>query len=106
MFLSRGQDDIVRRIEDRISKASFIPVGEHTMAAKKQKHFCIQHENNLILSWTKSHLGIHFPSENGEGIQILHYDIGQKYGAHNDYFFDKLNTKNGGQRIATMLMYL
>lgn len=46
------------------------------------------------------------PVEHGEGLQILHYEVGQKYDAHFDYFLDEFNTKNGGQRIATLLMYL
>lgn len=46
------------------------------------------------------------PVEHGEGIQILHYEIGQKYEAHYDYFHDEYNIKNGGQRLATLLMYL
>lgn len=46
------------------------------------------------------------PEENGEGIHILHYSVGQKYEPHFDYFVDPFNTKNGGQRMATMLMYL
>ncbi|XP_014502471.1 probable prolyl 4-hydroxylase 3 [Vigna radiata var. radiata] len=46
------------------------------------------------------------PVENGEGLQILHYEVGQKYEPHYDYFLDEFNTKNGGQRIATVLMYL
>ncbi|WOL05856.1 putative prolyl 4-hydroxylase 3 isoform X1 [Canna indica] len=46
------------------------------------------------------------PVENGEGLQILHYEVGQKYDPHFDYFLDELNTKNGGQRLATLLMYL
>ncbi|KAL9276389.1 hypothetical protein ACSQ67_026072 [Phaseolus vulgaris] len=46
------------------------------------------------------------PVENGEGLQILHYEVGQKYEPHYDYFIDEFNTKNGGQRIATVLMYL
>ena len=46
-----------------------------------------------------------FP-EHGEGLQILHYEVGQKYEPHYDYFLDEFNTKNGGQRIATVLMYL
>ncbi|GLT35002.1 hypothetical protein SLA2020_094870 [Shorea laevis] len=46
------------------------------------------------------------PIEHGEGFQVLHYEIGQKYDAHFDYFLDEFNTKNGGQRMATMLMYL
>ncbi|KAL5229832.1 hypothetical protein ABZP36_028608 [Zizania latifolia] len=46
------------------------------------------------------------PVENGEGLQVLHYEVGQKYEPHFDYFHDEFNTKNGGQRIATLLMYL
>ncbi|KAJ4826917.1 putative prolyl 4-hydroxylase 3 [Turnera subulata] len=46
------------------------------------------------------------PAEHGEGLQILHYEVGQKYEAHFDYFLDEFNTKNGGQRTATLLMYL
>ena len=50
----------------------------------------------------------HLPVENGEGIQILHYVDGQKYEPHHDFFHDKYNAQpsNGGQRIATVLMYL
>ena len=50
----------------------------------------------------------HLPVENGEGLQILHYVDGQKYEAHHDFFHDKYNAlpSNGGQRIATVLMYL
>ena len=44
--------------------------------------------------------------EHGEGLQILHYEVGQKYEPHYDYFSDEFNTQNGGQRIATVLMYL
>jgi len=46
------------------------------------------------------------PVENGEGLQVLHYEVGQKYEPHFDYFLDDFNTKNGGQRMATVLMYL
>ena len=37
---------------------------------------------------------------------MLRYQEGQKYEAHFDYFHDTLNTQNGGQRIATVLLYL
>ncbi|KAL6758130.1 hypothetical protein V8C86DRAFT_2604305 [Haematococcus lacustris] len=48
------------------------------------------------------------PVENQEGLQILHYHNGQKYEPHFDFFHDQLNTRpeNGGQRVATVLMYL
>ncbi|GAB2297528.1 Probable prolyl 4-hydroxylase 7 [Dionaea muscipula] len=53
-----------------------------------------------IAAWT------FLPIENGEAIQILHYEHGQKYEPHYDYFHDKVNQQLGGHRIATVLMYL
>ncbi|XP_068660725.1 prolyl 4-hydroxylase 1-like [Aristolochia californica] len=46
------------------------------------------------------------PAENGELIQVLRYEKNQYYRPHHDYFADTFNLKRGGQRIATMLMYL
>ncbi|CAM6026275.1 unnamed protein product [Sphagnum balticum] len=46
------------------------------------------------------------PVENGELLQVLRYEPGQYYKAHHDYFSDEFNLKRGGQRVATMLMYL
>ena len=45
------------------------------------------------------------PVENQEGMQILHYENGQKYHQHHDYFNDAVNQdpRRGGQRLATML---
>lgn len=45
-------------------------------------------------------------AENGESIQVLKYEYGQKYEPHFDYFHDKYNQALGGHRIATVLMYL
>jgi prolyl 4-hydroxylase len=52
-----------------------------------------------------------FPVENGEAIQVLHYDVGGEYQPHYDFF--STNTpggisqlKRGGQRVATVIMYL
>ncbi|PPD87821.1 hypothetical protein GOBAR_DD15235 [Gossypium barbadense] len=53
-----------------------------------------------IAAWT------FLPVENGESMQILHYENGQKYEPHFDYFHDKANQELGGHRIATVLMYL
>ncbi|XP_030447691.2 probable prolyl 4-hydroxylase 7 isoform X2 [Syzygium oleosum] len=53
-----------------------------------------------IAAWT------FLPVENGESIQILHYEHGQKYEPHYDYFHDKANQELGGHRVATVLMYL
>lgn len=50
-----------------------------------------------------------FPVENGEGIQVLRYEIGQQYKPHYDYFDQnsphlELELKNN--RVCTFLMYL
>ena len=39
---------------------------------------------------------------------MLRYEVGQKYEAHMDAFSDAFNQddKKGGQRVATVLMYL
>jgi prolyl 4-hydroxylase len=56
--------------------------------------------------WTLSNSYFVSGSENAESMQVLHYEIGEKYDAHFDYFHDKNNLKLGGHRIATVLMYL
>jgi prolyl 4-hydroxylase len=52
-----------------------------------------------------------WPVENGEGVQVLHYRPGAEYKPHYDYF-DPAEPgtptilKRGGQRVATLVMYL
>ena len=48
----------------------------------------------------------HIPASHGEGIQVLHYAPGELYEPHFDSFHEEFNQRNGGQRIATLLMYL
>jgi len=75
MFFQRGENDLVKRLEQRLA---------------------------LLLNW---------PEENGEGLQILHYRPGAEYKPHYDYF-DPVEPgtptilKRGGQRVATIVMYL
>ena len=46
------------------------------------------------------------PRNRGETMQVMRYEAGQQYEAHDDFFHDELNILNGGQRVATVLMYL
>jgi prolyl 4-hydroxylase len=75
MFFERGENPLVRRIEERIAH---------------------------LVNW---------PLENGEGLQILHYQPGAEYKPHHDYF-DPVHSgtptilKRGGQRVGTLVMYL
>lgn len=54
---------------------------------------------------------VHWPVENGEGLQVLRYRPGAQYKPHYDYFDPSAPgtpriTARGGQRVATLVMYL
>ncbi|MDQ0229012.1 2OG-Fe(II) oxygenase [Metabacillus malikii] len=44
---------------------------------------------------------MNIPVEHSEGLQVLHYEVGQEFKAHHDYFVAAENT-----RISTIVMYL
>ncbi|MES2399123.1 MAG: 2OG-Fe(II) oxygenase [Pseudomonadota bacterium] len=75
MFYTRGETEVVRRVEARIAR---------------------------LLGW---------PPQNGEGLQVLCYGPGDEYKPHYDYF-DPVEPgtaailQRGGQRVATLIMYL
>ncbi|XP_020227128.1 probable prolyl 4-hydroxylase 4 [Cajanus cajan] len=69
------------------------------MFISKNKDPIISGIEDKISSWT------FLPKENGEDIQVLRYEHGQKYDPHYDYFTDKVIAR-GGHRVATVLMYL
>ncbi|KAJ0979688.1 hypothetical protein J5N97_015162 [Dioscorea zingiberensis] len=70
------------------------------MFIAKGKDSIVNGIEDKIAAWT------FLPKENGEDIQVLRYEHGQKYDPHYDYFADKVNIARGGHRIATVLMYL
>ncbi|WP_394232442.1 2OG-Fe(II) oxygenase [Niallia oryzisoli] len=48
-----------------------------------------------------------YPINHGESLQLLHYNRGEEYKTHYDFFPEsKVDASKGGQRIATLLMYL
>ena len=82
--------------EARTSSSTFLKRGQNDLVT------CIEQRISNVTG---------LPVENGEGMQILRYDVGQEYRKHYDYFNPDRETtphhiKRGGQRIATFLMYL
>lgn len=82
--------------EDRTSSGMFFQRGENDVVRKLEARIA------RIVNW---------PEENGEGLQILHYRPGAEYKPHYDYFDPKepgtpTILKRGGQRVATIVMYL
>lgn len=54
---------------------------------------------------------VNMPINHGEALQVLHYDPGQQYEPHHDWFDPNKPgyaqvAQGGGQRVATVLMYL
>ena len=54
---------------------------------------------------------LHWPAQNGEGLQVLRYPPGAQYRPHYDYFDPRepgtpAILQRGGQRVATLIMYL
>eukprot|EP00798_Chlamydomonas_sp_ICE-L_P029778 gene29778-5239_t len=58
----------------------------------------IEEVERRLAQWTLS------PIHNGEGLQVLRYQLGQKYLAHMDHLNEPW--ANGGDRYKTVLMYL
>ena len=81
---------------DRTSNGMFFNRGESELLRNIERRIA------RLLNW---------PVENGEGLQVLHYRPGAEYKPHYDYF-DPAEPgtptilKRGGQRVATLVMYL
>ncbi|MDF3838761.1 2OG-Fe(II) oxygenase [Cupriavidus basilensis] len=83
-------------IEARTSLGAMFQVGEHPLIERLEA--CIASVTGI-------------PAERGEGLQILNYKPGGEYQAHYDYFNpqrpgEARQLKVGGQRIATLVIYL
>ncbi|MDO9402652.1 MAG: 2OG-Fe(II) oxygenase [Polaromonas sp.] len=82
--------------EDRTSQGMFFTRGESPLIARIEARIA------TLLGW---------PVENGEGLQVLRYGPGAEYKPHYDYF-DPAEPgtatilQRGGQRVATLIMYL
>ncbi len=81
---------------DRTSNGMFFRRGENAVVA------AVENRIARLLSW---------PLVNGEGLQVLHYRAGAQYRPHYDYF-DPAEpgtasiVQRGGQRVATVVIYL
>jgi prolyl 4-hydroxylase len=82
--------------QDRTSNGMFFQRGENELVRR------IEARIGRLVNW---------PVEHGEGLQVLHYQPGTEYKPHYDYF-DPAQPgtptilKRGGQRVATVVMYL
>ncbi len=82
--------------EARTSQGMFFERGEHAVCARVEARMAAL---------------MHWPIENGEGLQVLRYGPGAEYKPHYDYFDPSQPgtpgiLKRGGQRVASLVCYL
>ena len=82
--------------ESRTSQGMFFDRGEHPV--------CVRIEARMAAL-------MHWPLENGEGLQVLRYAPGAEYKPHYDYFDPAqpgtpVILRRGGQRVASLVCYL
>ena len=82
--------------EHRTSSGTSFQRGQHALCATIEARIA------RMLDW---------PVENGEGLQVLRYGVGAEYRPHYDYFDPALpgshaELQRGGQRVASLVMYL
>ena len=87
--------------------------GEETNDARTSNGMFFQRGANDIVRRIEQRIArlLAWPLENGEGLQILQYGPGAEYKPHYDYFDPKepgtpTILRRGGQRVATVVMYL
>jgi prolyl 4-hydroxylase len=83
-------------IADRSSEGTFFAINADPFIARLDRRIA------EVMNW---------PVENGEGLQVLHYNVGGEYKPHFDYFPPEdpgshVQMTIGGQRVSTMVMYL
>ncbi|MFM0339662.1 2OG-Fe(II) oxygenase [Paraburkholderia fungorum] len=88
-----GKEDVIR---NRTSEGIWFQRGEDAFIERMERRI------SSLMSW---------PVENGEGLQILHYGMTGEYRPHFDYFppdqpGSAVHTAQGGQRVATLVIYL
>lgn len=87
--------------------------GEEVNSARTSDGMFFTRSENPVCDRVEKRLAelLNWPFENGEGLQVLRYRMGAQYVPHYDYF-DPVQpgtakiVQRGGQRVATVVMYL
>ena len=109
-------DEMIRRSADKMRRSTTVDplTGKHEVIADRSSEgtffalnadpFIARIDQRVaeIMSW---------PTDHGEGLQVLHYGTGGEYKPHFDYFPPEdpgshVQMTIGGQRVSTLVMYL
>lgn len=109
-------DQLIALAKPRLARSLTVATktgGEEINADRTSNGMFFQRGENELVRKIEARLArlVNWPEENGEGLQILQYGPGAEYKPHYDYF-DPVEPgtptilKRGGQRVATIVMYL
>ena len=116
-LLSDGEcDALVEMAGSRLRRSTTVDPktgGDQIHADRTSRGTCFTRGHNALCATIDARIAqlLDWPVDHGEGLQILHYGPGAEYRPHHDYFDPsepggEVLLQRGGQRVATIVMYL
>ena len=116
-FLSKNEcDRLVETARPRMQRSltTDMKTGHNKLdAVRTSRGMFFQRDENPLVRLIEARIAqlLSWPVENGEHLQVLHYRPGDRYEPHYDYFDPTAEGSaavlaRGGQRVATLLIYL
>ena len=109
-------DAVIKAARPRLSRSMTVDLqtgGEQIHADRSSQGMFFKREEDSLISTLEARIAklLQWPASHGEGLQVLRYPPGAQYVPHYDYFDpahpgSTLLLKRGGQRVATLIMYL
>lgn len=109
-------DELVALARPRLSRSETVRLSTGSSEihqARTSEGMFFGREENPLCARIEQRIAemFNWPIENGEGLQVLHYSPGAEYKPHYDYFDPEQPgtvpvLKRGGQRVASLVMYL
>ena len=109
-------DELVELARVRLTRSQTVKTetgGSEVNDARTSDGMFFRREENPLCARIEARIAalLDWPLQNGEGLQVLHYQPGAQYKPHHDYFDPAQSgtpsiLKRGGQRVATLVMYL
>lgn len=109
-------DALIEQAQPRLSRSETVinaTGGSEVNAARTSDGMFFQRGESPLIQRVENRIArlLGWPVKWGEGLQVLHYRPGAEYKPHHDYFDPQHSgteavLKRGGQRVATLVMYL
>ena len=116
LFSEEECDELIRLSRIKLQRSTIVDptTGKHEVIDDRSSFgtFFTLNENPFIAALDRRIADVmHWPIENGEGLQILNYKVDGEYKTHFDYFPPEdpgsaAHIAKGGQRVSTLVMYL